>query len=185
MQLSQPMWFYKWCIPHNSCNSLNMCCSAIGTSHTTHTNTTTKHNMQLCNTSGANLFPWTFSSRYRHILKHYDYRWNCLQSLDASTKVLFHQHAFSYNLTKTNNFDICFLADMLIIWGSYETISNNIVTSHFSSLLSGQINSLSWKQSNKRIHVRDILFRYECRLASLAVCFKPMSSMIITLPCCV
>ena len=112
-----------------------------------HTNTTTtKNNLHLCNTSGANLIPWTFLPRYCHIVKHYDYCWNFLQSFDAGTKVLVHQHAFSYNVTKTNNFYIFFgwcAGKRRLIW------NNQYQYYCVTLLLSEQIYCFSWKQSNK------------------------------------
>ena len=148
-----------------------------------HTNTTTtKNNLQLCNTSGANLIPWTFLSRYCHIVKHYDYCWNFLQSFNANTKVLVHQHAFSYNVTKTNNFYI-FLADVLVIEGSYEMISTNIIASHFSYQSNYTVSA-----ENNQTNARCIIY-FASENAGKGLfqtsALQCLTCVIIPLPCCV
>ena len=155
-----------------------------------YTNTTTIHNLQLCNTTWANLISWTSLSRYPHIVKHYDYCWNIWQPFEAGIKV------FSYNVTTRKQF--LHLCLWLIIGGSYEMISTTIIVTtgpfhinmnilvgmHWFFTVSCCQSKLTVSAENNQtnVYMWDILFLYEYRLA---VCFKPVSSMIITLPCCI
>ena len=149
-----------------------------------HTNTTTtKNNLHLCNTSGANLIPWTFLPRYCHIVKHYDYCWNFLQSFDAGTKVLVHQHAFSYNVTKTNNFYIFFgwcAGKRRLIW------NNQYQYYCVTLLLSEQIYCFSWKQSNKcKMYNILCLWKMQARGLFQTNALQCLTCVIIPFPCCV
>ena len=155
-----------------------------------HTNTTTIHNLQLCNTTWVNLISWTSLSRYPHIVKHYDYCWNIWQPFEAGIKV------FSYNVTTRKQF--LHLCLWLIIGGSYEMISTTIIVTtgpfhinmnilvgmHWFFTVSCCQSKLTVSAENNQtnVYMWDILFLYEYRLAA---CFKPVSSMIITLPCCI
>ena len=133
MQLSQPRWFYNWCIPHNSCNSVKICCSAIDAAHTTH----------------ANLYKYNNKCKLA-TLQHYR-SWP--KSLDILVKISSwlllkylatircrhqscpHQHApCSYNVTTSKNVYICVLADVLIIGHCEEVHMKRSVTTMIISI---------------------------------------------------